>query len=517
MPDDDTGAVAQALSTDPASGARPPLDAARFLRRVCLAVVLGRATYVLQPLRHDEGGYLYIARRWHSGGEFLYGDHFVDRPPLVMLVFRLAAVSDWDGAIRVLAIPFALLFVLSAWQAGTLLAGSAGGRWSAAVAGGLVCSPAIAADQADGELFAAALVMASIAATLTACRSPSRSRQVWLAGLAGLLAAGGPLVKQNMLEGLVFVAVLVTAAGWTRRRSGARCGAVAAGALLGASTAAALTWLWARSAGVVPLDAWDELAVFRAAALEIIWSQSPQATLRRLRGMLLLGLLSGVFAVVLTWLVAARRAPTSRSPEHLAITALAVYGIVSIAAGGSYWPNYLMQLAPVVALAVAVLAPCTSSTGRWMRVSSRTVVGSAVLATLVAPVVYATVPWVSAHRLTGEWLGASSRAGDTAIVAYGNPSILEAADVGTPYPLLWSVPMRALDPQQERLRATVAGPDAPVWIIEVDSLNSWRIDAQGRLRELVRDRYRVVATICDYPVWLRRDAVREPAPAPRCP
>src|SRR5687768_10070160 len=103
----------------------------RFLGLLCLVVVLVRATYVPRPLRNDEGGYLLIARNWHTGGEFLYGDYFVDRPPLLLLLFRLAAVTEWDQAIRVLAIPFALLFVLAGWRVGTLLAYAAGGRWAA--------------------------------------------------------------------------------------------------------------------------------------------------------------------------------------------------------------------------------------------------------------------------------------------------------------------------------------------------------------------------------------------------
>ena len=503
-------------SADLVEGTAHRTGARRFLGLVCLAVVLARATYLWQPLRHDEGGYLYIARRWHSGGEFLYGDHFVDRPPLLMTIFRVAAVTDWDGAIRLIAIPFALLFVLSAWSAGRRLHGPAGGRWSALVAGALTCSPAIAADQADGELFAAALVMASIAAALSASCSRSSFRQWALGALAGLLAGCAPLVKQNVLEGAVFVAVLVAVSWWTRPESRARQVRVAVGAVLGATAAAGLTLLWALTAGVAPLELWNELAAVRAAAFDIIWSQSTSATKDRLLGMLLLGLVSGVFAVVLTWLLGGRRT-AARTPEHLAITALALFGVASIAAGGSYWPNYLLQLAPVAALAAGVLAPSSSASGRWMRVWSRTVVGAAVLGTVLVPVVHATVPWVSAHQLTGDWLGESKVPGDTAVVAYGNPSILEAADVDTPYAHLWSVPMRVLDPDQARLRATVSGPDAPGWILQVDGLDSWRIDRGGRLRQLVRERYRVVATICDYPVWLRRDLVRDLAPAPRCP
>ena len=128
----------------------PRRSARRLVVPLCLVVVAIRATYVLRPLRNDEGGYLLAARQWHTGGEFMYGDYFVDRPPLLMLVFRTAALTDWDQAIRVLAIPFVLAFVVAGWRAGTLLVGPAGGRWAAVVAAGIICSPWLAAEQADG-------------------------------------------------------------------------------------------------------------------------------------------------------------------------------------------------------------------------------------------------------------------------------------------------------------------------------------------------------------------------------
>src|SRR4051794_27298590 len=62
---------------------------ARFLVVLCLVGVLVRVPFVPRPLRNDEGGYLLIARHWHTGGRFLYGDYFVDRPPLLVLLFRI--------------------------------------------------------------------------------------------------------------------------------------------------------------------------------------------------------------------------------------------------------------------------------------------------------------------------------------------------------------------------------------------------------------------------------------------
>ncbi len=143
------------------------------------------------------------------------------------------------------------------------------------------------------------------------------------------------------------------------------------------------------------------------------------------------------------------------------------------------------------------------------------VVSAAALGTVVTLVIYASVPSSWSSQRIGEWLAGSKAAGDTAFVAYGLASVLETADMASPYPHLWSVPMRTDDPSQARLRATLAGPRAPSWIVQVTGLNAWDIDEDSTLRDLIHDRYRVVAEVCGHPVWLRQGLTRElPAPPP---
>ncbi len=76
--------------------------------------------------------------------------------------------------------------------------------------------------------------------------------------------------------------------------------------------------------------------------------------------------------------------------------------------------------------------------------------------------------------------------------------------------------MRTLDPDQARLRATLAGSAAPAWIVQINGFDAWGIDDGSRLRDLIDRRYRVVAEICGSPVWLREDVTRDLAAAPRC-
>ena len=45
----------------------------------------------------DEAGFLLVGQQWQPGGTSLYGSYWVDRPPLLVTIFRVA--SDLGGAV----------------------------------------------------------------------------------------------------------------------------------------------------------------------------------------------------------------------------------------------------------------------------------------------------------------------------------------------------------------------------------------------------------------------------------
>lgn len=488
---------------------------AAVLGYACAAAATARLVYLWQPLRSDEGGYLLVARHWESGAEFLYGDFHVDRPPLLLAIFRLAALSEWDRAIRLLTIPFAIAAILALARAGFLAAGWRGARWSAVVAAALVSSPALAADQADGELFAVPFVAGSVALALDAWRRQSGGQLV-CALSAGVLAGTASLVKQSFLEGLVFVGLLVVAETMRRRRLTRRCLVLALGTVAGAAVPNVAAHVWAAGTGADTTWIWTDLFAFRGAAWAVIWEGSFQAPSARAATLVVLALVSGMVSLAWAWIGWARARRGHRAPQDWAVTGSMVFGVWAMAAGGSYWPHYLLQLTPVLALAAGMVAAADGPAGAGMRRSARAAAASAVAACVVLSLVYATVPYVWYQERTGRWLAASSRPEDTAFVAYGNPSVLEAADIASPYPYLWSLPMRTLDPFQQRLLKTLSGPRAPTWIVQVNHLNSWDVDPHERLRHLVAARYDEVAQVCGHTVLLRSDARRQLAPLPNC-
>jgi hypothetical protein len=479
-----------------------------------VAVVLARLVHAGFPLRSDEGGYLLVARQWAPGpGEFLYGDYHVDRPPLLLAFFRLAAAWETDAAIRLVAVPVVVVTVLAVAGSGQLIGGHLAARWSAVVAGALLCSSALASDQADGELFAVAFVATSVLMALRACRAATPRTALPYAFAAGLLAASATLVKQSFLDGLVFLGVVLLAR--TGRHGHSSRLRTCCAALAGVATAYALAGAWLASWGVDLSQAWSEVVVFRGDALHAIFGSSLRAPARRAALLVVLAVISAILPIAWLWVRWLRRRPGPLGAVQWALAAMLGWGVLGVLLGGSYWPHYLLQLVPCVALAAGTVIADRGWAARPMRLLARASVASAIIATTGMTAFYA-LPSSSAPQHVGRWLADSAQSSDTAVVTYGNPHVLEHADLASPYPYLWSLQMRTLDPRLHRLRQTLRGPDAPTWVVQFTPLDSWGIDRGGALRQLLARRYREVANVCHVPVLLRVGVERDPAEVPDC-
>ena len=291
---------------------------------VGLALLL-RAPWFDAPLGRDEGGVALVARNWHGGGPFAYGSWFLDRPPLLPALYRLA--GDSVTGIRVLgAVAASLLVVIT-----TLLAVRIGGRraapWAAVISAVTASSYAIRSVFTPAELLAAVPSSASVLVLLVGLER----RRLWLFACAGALAGAALLVKQSFGDALVAGAVAIAAAkfigaGWreTLRR--------AAAYLAGVAAAAIALLVWASVEHVSPGAVWYAMFGFRLDAVSAL--SGPQAE-GKLLGLWPALRSSGLVIALLLAVVGISKLRAGAT-ARVVLAAWLVAAVIGIVLGGSY-------------------------------------------------------------------------------------------------------------------------------------------------------------------------------------
>lgn len=480
------------------------------LRRhpVAIAVVLAfvaRLPALTRPVRADEAGFLLVARSWDPQPDSMFGPFWVDRPPSLIAVFR--AIDELGGvtALRLLgAVAVAVSVLLAAAVAREVAPPRAAG-WSAAATAALLSNPMIDVVAVKGELLALPLLLGSILLSLRAVRRTSAP----LALAAGLLAGLGAGLKQNLVTGLVFAGVLVLVAWRSGRLPGRSALALAAAGAAGAAVPVVGTVVWAEAAGVRLGTLWEAVYGFRADAARVIAEGSTEAPERRAWILLVIALACGLLPFVAGLFAHLRDVWRDDPPMAAATVAVVGTDLVGLAAGGSFWQDYLTPLVPGAALCVALVAARPSVIGRRLR---GVVVGAtaSAVAAMGFWVVWNSTGQQEFHEVrSGEALASVAEPGDTLVVFGGRADLQDASGLDSPYPYLWSLPMRTRDPGYADLRTLLAGPDAPTWLIEWVAWDAWSTDGVAELEQVVEDRYVEHGTACDgHPVYLLRGVER---------
>lgn len=501
---------------------RIPLPSARLTVWIAaVAALLARYPSAMWPLRPDEAGFLLVARTWAPRADSVYGPYFVDRPPEIIALVRLA---DWVGgpyALRVLAALGILGFVLLAAATARSLATDAArlsreradrvAAWTAVVAAGLVGNAGVDVVSAKGEHLGIPLVMGASGLALAALRRSSTSLAV-LAGLTAMLAVG---LKQSMVGGLVFGGVLLVGTALADRprvRSYAR---LAAAAAAGALVPVVATVVWALVVGVDLGTLWYTVIGFRPDADAVLDAQ-PSSNIDA-RAVKMVGLATGTGMLVLVaWFVLHLVPLARRLPVHTAaVSAMLLVDAVAVVQSGSFWMTYLVVLVPPVALATALLLvaepeprqpsepepePLPRRARRWtVAAITRGIVVFTALSSATSLVAWWGLT-EAGHRpveyYAGEAIGDAARPGDTLVVYGGRADIQWASGLRSPYPHLWSLPMRTLDPDLSELSDLLTGPAAPTWFVEFTYLDTWSETGTRRISDELIERYQYVTTVC---------------------
>lgn len=473
----------------------------RAVLLVAALAVVARLPFLTVLPSPDEAGLLIVGGQWHDGAS-LYGDYWVDRPPLLMGLAELAAHTGGVVAFRVLGLVAVVVTVVACAATAGRLAGDRAARWAAVAAAVLTVSPWLGADRVNAELLATPWIAVAVYA---AVRTVEAGSLRW-AALTGATAMAAVLTKQNHADAAVFALVLLIASVVTgaipRRRAVAIVGVTAAGAA--AVTILLFGWAWLR--GTPPTDLADALFGFRLRADEAMTADRPDTVDARRWELLGRSLVSGqLILLAATVLAPVRR--SLRAPVWWGLSAMALFGCASILAGGSWWNHYLVELAVPLAVASGLLAART-------RHVLPAVLAYGLASALVGTVLVRSAVNVADGRVTaGRMIESVAEPGDTALNAWGRPDVLWAAGLTSPYEHLWSLPARTDDPQLIEFSTVVSGPRAPTWIVSLPTLVAWGMHTQDA-QALVDRRYRTVATVCGYDIRLLKGVDR---PAPETP
>jgi hypothetical protein len=472
---------------------------------LALATVAGRLLLAGRPATPDEGGFLAVASQWHVGGSSLYGSYWVDRPPLLIGIFRLADLTGGLVPLRVIGALLAAATVVLLADTARRAFGSPAARWTALAAAALLVSPLAGSQAVNGELLALPFLAIgfrlAVEAVLSADGLAARGAALG-AGTAAVLAL---LVKQNMADVIVFAVVCWLVAWRTGHVTGRTCADLFALAAVGGGLGYAVVTLWAMAHGTSPLGVYEATYPFRVHAGRVLLASAGDRTGTRLDRLAVSAVLCGAVPLLAAFagLALRRGRPT---PVVWAIGGAAAFAVVSILSGGSYWLHYLVQGIPVVALAAGALAsvrrPAT-------RVATPLLVAGTVVSAVVSLLAVALHPQPAPGAVVAGALDRAAQPGDTILSAFGDGDIVEGTGMSSPYPYLWSLPSRTLDPDLALLRGVLAGPEAPTWVIVRGRHTARLLETRGVLA-LIDARYRPVGTVCTRSIYLLRGVSRPP-------
>ena len=176
---------------------------------------------------------------------------------------------------------------------------------------------------------------------------------------------------------------------------------------------------------------------------------------------------------------AQRRISAAPLPDlRLLAGAVLAWELTGVALGGSYWLHYLIGTVPGLVLASAAVVVHHPTRTRWIRMALTYGAIVSLTSTVGLALHDRDVP---SDTAVATYLIAHQQQGDTGVVSFGNPAILENAHLSSPYPELWSLPVRVRDPLLSEFTQVLSGPDRPDWVVvNGATLATWGVDATGR-------------------------------------
>ena len=482
-----------------------------------VAAFLLRLPGLTRPIRADEAGFTLVGQAWDPRPDSVYGSYFVDRPPLLIELYRASDALAGPLFIRFVGALACALLVVTAANVARLVATEAAARWTAVAVAAITTNIAINAVAVKGELLALPFLWAACGSPCSRCGTArgctpsapacwpgwrSASSRTWSAAWCSPPSCSWPAPSP---------------AGSPRRTwRGSRSPRRPAAAIPVLGT---VGWAW--SAGV-DLDAlWYAVYGFRFDAAGVLTSGGAESETVRLALLVVSALGAGMLLVIGGFVVHIRGEWEDDAPLTAAVAAMLVVDIAGLVLGGSFWRDYLFPLLPATAMCAALLARRRSKRG----VAMRAVIAAAAASTLLLLAGWAGYQALGLQEFdevdTGEALHDVAEPGDSLVVFGGRADLQMTSGMASPYEHLWSLPMRTMDPELADLRGIVTGEDPPTWVVEWVPFDTWSTRYGGELAGLVESRYEPHGVGCggsdDEPrtIWLLKGTDRD-VPTPDC-
>jgi hypothetical protein len=461
-------------------------------------VCLGWLPFLGRSLSPDEAGYLVVGGQWADGSS-LYGDFWVDRPPVLIAIFEGADAMGGAVPLRLVGVLAAVLTVVLSGVLGRVAAPErrSAPLLTAGTAAVCVATPLFGSTVVNGELLGLPFLILGILAYVAAAASRHQVRGFLLSVAAGVAGAIGALVKQSLVDVFVVAAVLVLTSAAARRKFPG----LLAGALV--TTAVVVAVAWAR--GTVPADLWDAVVTFRLDAARELAGDSGNSPERLAK---LVGALaaSGVPLVIAAFAWKGSGAPSRQGPWTAPDLRVAAYTLLTFELlvaflGGSYWLHYLLGLVPGAVLFAAAFAQRPAPVTRSIGISLALAGASSAVA----------LGWVVAHPIDRPeeeaiaYLDGHASRGDSAVVVLGAANVIHDPHLdASSYPYLWSLPARVRDADLATLDGLLESDGRPTWVVVAHhSVEIWELDFTKAQQVLDAD-YDEVDTAGKFTIYRRR-------------
>jgi hypothetical protein len=455
-----------------------PLGPWPAIAAVGLIAVLARLPFLGVGLVPDEGGYAHVASAWSEGAR-LYHDAWVDRPQGLMLAYRiLLQLHDGPLAIRLGAMAAGAAVTLLLVAVGWIAHSPAAGISAACVYALVAVAPRLEGYTLHAELAASVPATAAIVVALLARRRGKPRLLV----LAGVLGAGGVLMKQSGFDGLA-VAVAIALSGGAAGRGALRSGALVIGGAAATIGAAALHGAllgWAKY--------WNALVGYRlgdgAPAAERLENLARSLDLAA-HDLLPLALLAAAGAVQCL-----RAGARGLVPVTWLAAALAGFHI-----GEAYWAHYYVQLiAPLSLLAGIAISEVSSPVLRIAAVAAAIAPATVLYGQLVltpsaerAAVIPSQRPADRDERVAAH-LRRHTTPRERIYVLVSRANVYFHAQRPAPTRYLWHPPLQRIPGAMRDLQRELSGRRPPTLIAIYQPVTS--VDPSGRLGRILAVHYR---------------------------